>query len=751
MADKINNIIYNVEVDTKSGKVSIDGLTKGFLDADKAVLKLQNDLSKNTKGVDKFTNRLDGASKAAGASTSATLELGRVLSDMPYGIRGVANNLQQLGSNLFFMSKKTDDVTGKMLGFKGAVGSVLKGLIGPAGLLIAFQGLIALWDYLGDGAKKAESDTRDFLDGISDLLEVQTNVNDKIEEYLVLQKLKTELDNDKKKSNEELRKVDAELLEIEKKKINTLKIMTLNEEAYANSKDKSTTKAKGYLKNETSNAKKLEELTTKENELNKKRTSITGQYLEKLRKYREEKDKLTAVEADTLKGLKKLKKEKEEERELLSKTSEDYKRLTIAIDEYQKKIEEIEGKKKKGSGKTKKISPFKTPKELEIDIKNADNAIIQYEKKLEDARLKKELNDKLSEATSEEEKAKIRRNYEKDRLINQMNAEEDILNLKKSAEEAVVKTKTKNHVDELKRKYTEFITELDYKKKLGKISEEDAKRLKGDAAGKLFESLAQADTEERVSLDEITEKYKPIFALFKNLKSARLEALFTTESSNEESINKFQEFANRFNEISASVTSFMDGEFTRQMTIEQNKTNALNNELRERLNNENLSADERKSIQLKIARNDEALRKKQEQIEKKRFRMNKAASIAGALVNTAAAAAGVMKDAKGGFFARLSQAIPTIAFGLAQVATIARQKFQSSAGATVPAGALGGGGSGGADRSFNFNLAGASQENQLAQALQGQFDQPIQAYVVSRDITNQQQLDQDILTNASFG
>ena len=42
------------------------------------------------------------------------------------------------------------------------------------------------------------------------------------------------------------------------------------------------------------------------------------------------------------------------------------------------------------------------------------------------------------------------------------------------------------------------------------------------------------------------------------------------------------------------------------MTIEQNKTNALNNELRERLNNENLSAGERKNIQLKIARNDEA-------------------------------------------------------------------------------------------------------------------------------------------------
>ena len=35
----------------------------------------------------------------------------------------------------------------------------------------------------------------------------------------------------------------------------------------------------------------------------------------------------------------------------------------------------------------------------------------------------------------------------------------------------------------------------------------------------------------------------------------------------------------------------------------------------------------------------------------------------------------------------------TLAYGLANVATLARQKFQSSAGATSTAGALGGGGS----------------------------------------------------------
>ena len=80
------------------------------------------------------------------------------------------------------------------------------------------------------------------------------------------------------------------------------------------------------------------------------------------------------------------------------------------------------------------------------------------------------------------------------------------------------------------------------------------------------------------------------------------------------------------------MTEFLDGEYQRQVTIEQNKTNSINNELRERLNNENLASGERKNIQLKIARNDEALRKKQEKIEKKRFKTQKAINISQALL-----------------------------------------------------------------------------------------------------------------------
>ena len=84
---------------------------------------------------------------------------------------------------------------------------------------------------------------------------------------------------------------------------------------------------------------------------------------------------------------------------------------------------------------------------------------------------------------------------------------------------------------------------------------------------------------------------------------------------------------------------------------------------------------------------------------------------------------------------------------------IARQKFQSSAGASPTAGALGGGSSGGEgeSREFNFNLAGSTQSNQLTQSIASQLSQPIQTYVVSSEMTSQQQLDLSISNTATIG
>ncbi len=800
MADNKNDILIKIKIEenralrsltkVKESVQKLDRRTREYKEAVAEQVRLETKLNSLRKQRIAINNKVETSVKkltkvqkegktAAGASTSATLELGRVLSDMPYGIRGVANNLQQLASNLFFMSKATDAATGKTVGFMGAVGSLFRGLAGPAGLLIAFQGVIALLDYfkVGMGKSKdetvdAEKATKDFSSELKSLEKTlsdsgvsQENYNQKIRDYILLKKQQIALDKELlstqseiDKKNEEINatteddiKLNERLEKARKNAADQAKIIYPDtregRQAKAQATDYSITieQIESRLRNNISHRKKLEEDIVQ----------LHADALKKIKEIDEAKNKLGAAEEGTLKALKDQRKELEKTRELEAKTPEEYKKQSIAIDKITKQIEYIEGLKKKGSA-TKKLSPFATPKELDIDIKNAENAIIQYEKQIKESRLKEELNDKLSQADTEEEKKKIREQYQLDRLKNQLDSEQKVLELKLSTEKAVVKAKTKDHVDELKRKYTEFITELGYKEKLKKISKEDADKLRGEATGTLFDSVVQANNEEVKSIEEVESKYESLMKLFEKLGIARKDALisgFGAGGKKDDSLTGMEEFAEKFNAISSSVTDFMNGEFDRQMTIEQNKTNALNNELRERLNNESLSAEERKNIQLQIARNDEELRKKQEKIEKKRFRMNKAAQIAGALVNTAAAAAGVMADAKGGFFTRLAQALPTIAFGLGQVAIIARQKFQSSAGATTPAGALGGGGSGGGDntREFNFNLAGSTQSNQLTQSIAGQLSQPIQTYVVSSEITSQQQLDLNIANTATIG
>jgi len=746
-----NRALRNLEKVKESIK-RLDKRTRDYKEAVAEQVRLETQLASirgrrvaiNSK-VETSVNRLNKAEKnlvktqregktAVGASTSATLELGRVLSDMPYGIRGVANNLQQLASNLFFMSKAIDSTTGKTVGFGGAISSLLKGLIGPAGLLIAFQGVIALFDFFSNSQKKVEESTEDATNQITkQAKEIQRLQRITKTYYEFIGEALSSIKSDGTVFREELFSIQ-----------DVVKILSKDFSEFKNGID-------SLSEQDKKDPKKLENLIKSFQSLLKYREDLDG--LEKrLDKFRE-------LQKNNIKSF------QEEEGGALIDVGKKVSSLTFEYVNLQRAILGLESlfeKSDSDSGdKSKKLSPFATPKELEIDIKSAENAIIKYKKKLEDARLKKELNDKLSEAKTEEEKAKIRRNYEKDRLINQINAERDSLKLKKSTEEEVVKTKVANHKAELERKHREFVYSVKLKEKLGEITSQQSSDLISESDELTNKAMSQADKEAEKSVEQIREKYKPLFALFESLAGSRLDALFSmpTKDGGKKDEDSDLEFGiKQYMILQSSLTDFLNGEYNRQLTIEQNKTNAMNNQLRERLNNENLSAEERKSIQLQIAKNDEELRKKQEKIEKKRFKVQKAINIANALVDTyrsgvmAFGSQLVIGDPTSPIRAQIAQGV-AIAAGLANVAMIARQKFQSTAGGAPTAGALGGGSNGGGegDREFNFNLAGSTQSNQLTQSIAGQLSQPIQTYVVSSEITSQQQLDLNISNTATIG
>ena len=208
-------------------------------------------------------------------------------------------------------------------------------------------------------------------------------------------------------------------------------------------------------------------------------------------------------------------------------------------------------------------------------------------------------------------------------------------------------------------------------------------------------------------------------------------------------------FIENYKILMSGITDLVDGEFERQLTTEQNKTNALNEELNKRLLNESLSEDKRKSIQNQIAQNDEALRVKQDAIKKKQFKQQKAFNIAMAIISTYSAAAKTLNETPGGSFARIAGMVAVIGSGLAQVAAISRQKFQSSSAQAPINTSSQGGAAGGGERSEpSFNIVGRSNNNQLLNAIQSQFDKPLKAYVVSTEVTSQQQLDGIIVNEA---
>lgn len=149
-----------------------------------------------------------------------------------------------------------------------------------------------------------------------------------------------------------------------------------------------------------------------------------------------------------------------------------------------------------------------------------------------------------------------------------------------------------------------------------------------------------------------------------------------------------------------------------------------------------------------IASISELFGKKSEKAAKKAFQVQKAANIATALITTYQNATSAYASQftpvptpdspiRGGIAAGIA-----VASGLANVAKISQQKFEGG-------GSLGGGGNVGGSipsQAPSFNVVGNSGVNQLAQLQQ----QPVQAYVVSGQVTTAQSLDRNRIENATL-
>ena len=183
MADD-KRIVFKVEVDDKGVVTKLSSMTKGFKDIDlsgksaaKAIQMVDNSLKKvsgkkarneialTKKEFNSLNKSLTGTSDATGSASASVLEMGRTISDSNYGLRGMANNLSQLASNLLYTARAAG---GAALGFK----AIWSALMGPLGLLLVVQGVIALFEKAAIAQEGVSSASEDLNKALKDQIAI---------------------------------------------------------------------------------------------------------------------------------------------------------------------------------------------------------------------------------------------------------------------------------------------------------------------------------------------------------------------------------------------------------------------------------------------------------------------------------------------------------------------------------------------------------------------------------------------------
>ena len=178
----------------------------------------------------------------------------------------------------------------------------------------------------------------------------------------------------------------------------------------------------------------------------------------------------------------------------------------------------------------------------------------------------------------------------------------------------------RGEVADIRKNLSEEILSLKQRSKSREEFEEGKDKLIKEALTKEISSIETALKVDRLSIEERMR----LETRLADLKSSLIDF---EQSKLEKLLEDIQGISN----IAADLGNmFMDAEMSR----EERKTVLLNNQLKERLRNENLSAKEKENINKQIEANELALQKKRDIIAEKNFKLQKAAMIVNALVET---------------------------------------------------------------------------------------------------------------------
>lgn len=153
--------------DSKKLEQATDKAIKELKQFEKVAKKSIGGIAKPAAKSAKGLKTLGGASANA---TPALLEFNRTIQDAPFGIQGVANNIQQLTANFGYLKTQTGST-------KNALKAMLAGLSGPQGILLAVSLATALMVAFSNGMGRAESKAKKLTDETE-------KANNKIKDYI---------------------------------------------------------------------------------------------------------------------------------------------------------------------------------------------------------------------------------------------------------------------------------------------------------------------------------------------------------------------------------------------------------------------------------------------------------------------------------------------------------------------------------------------------------------------------------------
>ena len=699
----------------------------------------------NKLGV-KFTNATKPIKNSAGIAGAAVTELGRTISDLPFGISAVTNNVSQLG-NMFSL------LVGSTGSFRSALASIGQTLMGPVGLLVAFQAVVAAIEFFSQKQKKAKETaiemseaTQREVRGLRDLQAAFEDINTSEEERAEALSASAELSKELKEGYKSQVLSAEEILKVAEAEVKARELTT-----DLKKKDKENEEAIKKLQEEREKIEDREEARQQRIDKLKRKGFSDEQISQELAQSNERKRNNLEARRNNLRrqGL--------SEEQVLAETMDQENKILRTIEEVNEDINQLRREANEIDKERKKqLEEIARIEKLSKQRLEAGSELRDEQLDFGEDQIQREI-----ETLSESGKLTIKHYSDLRNQILQINKER----LAKEQEEELRGVTDPKTIELIKRKYAIKGKALGLE--FAKQTQDEIEKyftggqgIETKIIGTTFELTAKAKKEakkmmEQLGLKSAEEQLKEFGASMDDdavriFLKGKADELGTFAQEDEEQITS-EEMLDLTMTTLNSFTDFLAADAEKQIAIETNKTNAINEQLRDRLRNENLTAEERKRIQAKIAANEAKLVQKQKEIEEKRFKINKAAAIANALVSSYLAGADTLARTKTADpFSRIAAMTMVITAGLLQVAAIAKQKFVAqTTGAGVSRGV--GGSQQSEGGSPSFNVVGASELNQVAAAVVGQEKDPVRAYVVASDVSTAQELDRNILSEASIG